>query len=199
MAENVPQHVPLPLPERVEQVEAGDRRERIFEDDVDAAGIGDPFQPRVKDEQRQERQPEDRHRVADEADDADDLVGDAAALDGGENAERHAEDGADEGAERRKLHGRREDAADVGHDGVRGRHRNAEIAGQRLADIDEELLVEGQVQPHRLARPFDDVRRRPVAENGQNRVDRDHPADEEGDGQKAEIGGDDNDKKAQHG
>ncbi len=43
------------------------------------------------------------------------------------------------------------------------------------------------------------MRRRPVAEDGEHRVDRDHPADEEGHGQKAEIGGDDDHEEAQHG
>ncbi|EGE57244.1 hypothetical protein RHECNPAF_4460014 [Rhizobium etli CNPAF512] len=196
VAEDVVEHVPLPLPGAVEQIKTGDRRERIFEDDVDAAGKGHPAQLRIEDDERNQRQPEDRHRITDQADDAHHLVGDAAAAHGGENAERHTDAGADQRSERRELDRRRHDAADIDHDGVGGQHRIAEIAGQDAFDIDEKLLVERQIEAHFLAHTLDDMGGRAVAEDGEHGIDRHDPADEEGDGQKTEISGDGGEQEA---
>jgi len=119
----------LSLPGTVQEIEAGDRREGVFENDVDAAGKGHPAQLRVEDDERNQRQPEDRHRITDQADDPHDLVGDAAAAHRGENAERHADESADQRSERCKLHRRRKCTANIDHDRIGRQDRIAEIAG----------------------------------------------------------------------
>ena len=88
--EEVPDDGPFPLQDGVDQVEARVRREGIFVDDVHPAGIGDPAELGVEQHQCQQPEPEDRHGIADKPDHPHHLVGDAAALDGGQDAERDA-------------------------------------------------------------------------------------------------------------
>ena len=76
----------LLLQNRIEQVEAGDRRECVFIDDVDTARTRSPAQLGVEHDKTDHSEPEDRDGIADEADDANDLVDDAAAFDRRENA-----------------------------------------------------------------------------------------------------------------
>ena len=79
--------------------------------DVEAARTLDPAELGVEQQQAHQAEPEDRHRIADEAEDAHDLVDQAAAPDRREDAERDAEQRADQGAERRQFERRRKDAA----------------------------------------------------------------------------------------
>ena len=71
---------------------------------------------------------------------------------------------------------------------VGGQHRAAEIAAHDVADVDHELLPERQVEAELDPHPLVDVRRRAIADRGQHRVDRHHPADQERDQQQAEEG-----------
>ena len=159
-------------------------------------GPADPAEPRVEDDERHQAEPEDRHRIADEADDAHDLVDEAAAPHRRPDAERNAEPGADERAERGELERRRKRAPDVLHHRVRRQHRRAEIAVQHLAHVDAELLPQRLVEAELLAHAGDHVLGRAVADDRQHRVDRDHPADEERDGEQAEEGEQDDDGEA---
>jgi hypothetical protein len=59
----------------------------------------------------------------------------------------------------------------------------AEIARQRLAQVDAELLVQRLVQPSSSRTRCDHVFGRTVAHNRQHRIDRHDAADEEGDGE----------------
>ena len=61
-----------------------------------------------------------------------------------------------------------------------------EIPLEDFGDINEKLLVEGQVQPQLDPDPFIDLGRGPVADGGQHGIDGDHPADEEGDEQQSQ-------------
>ena len=74
----------------------------------------------------------------------------------------------------------------------------AEVALEDVADVDQELLPERQMQaeldPHLLV----DVGRRPLADRRQHRIDRHHPADHEGDQQQAEEGERERGDEAQH-
>ena len=60
--------------------------------------------------------------------------------------------------------------------------------GSALLTIDAELLPQRLVEAQLLAHARDHVLGRAVADDGQHRIDRDHAADEEGDGEKAETG-----------
>ncbi len=188
MSPGIVEDVPLSLHRRVEEIKAGDRREGVFIDDVEPRRESDPLQLGVEEDQPQQPEPEDRHRIADQADEAHDLVDEAAAPHRREHAERHADDGADDGAQRGELDGRGENTADVGHHRIGGQHRGAEIAAEGVFDIDVELLDQRQVETHLAARALDDAGRGPVAEHGQHRVDRDDAANEEGHREKTEIG-----------
>ena len=196
VGEDVAKRSPVTLDDRVEQIEPGDRGEGEFVADADAARAFGPSKPRVEDQQRNQAEPEDRHGIADQSDDANHLVDQCAALYGRQDPERHAEDRADDGAQRRQFDRRRKHPGDVGHDRIGRQHGAAEISGQRVLQIEEKLLVDRQVEPVFLARLRDHAFLRPVADNGQHRVDRDHPSDEEGHRQQPEIGDDDDADKA---
>src|SRR5439155_9561215 len=84
VAKGVAKHIPLALQCRVQKVEAGDGREGVCKDDIEAAGKGDPLQLGIKQDKRQETKPEDRQRIAYEADDPEDLIDEAAAANRGQ-------------------------------------------------------------------------------------------------------------------
>ena len=94
-----------------------------------------------------------------------------------------------------EFHRGGEDASDVGHDRIGREHGSAEIALQNTFHVKKELLVVGQVEAHFFPHTGDDMRRSAVADNCQYGVDRHHAADEEGYGQKAHIGRDDDNQK----
>ena len=116
------------------------RREDVLVGDVDAAGPADPAELGVEQEERHQAEPEDRHRIADEADDAHELVDQRCRGARRQDAERHAEEGADEGAERGEFEGRRKDAAMSLITGLVVRTELPKSPVQRLLAIDEELL-----------------------------------------------------------
>ena len=156
--------------------------------DVEATGPADPFQLAVEDEQSHDAEPEDRHRISDEADDPHDMVQQAVAIDRRPDAERDAEDDADDDADGGELGGGRKHAADIVQHRLRGQDRHAEIAVQHLPGIDQELVPDGQIEAH--LRPHLVVGRqaRPVADGGEHGVDRHQPPDDEGDEKQAEEG-----------
>ena len=65
-----------------------------------------------------------------------------------------------------------------------------------LAHVDVELLPQRLVEAELLAHAGDDVLRRAVADDGEDGIDRDHPADEERDGQQTQVGQQDDDEEA---
>ena len=78
--------------------------------------------------------------------------------------------------------------AEVLGDRAAGGDRHAEVAGQHVAHVGEELHDERPVEPHLDPRRLVDLRGGAVAHHRQHRVDRHHAADEEGDGEEAEEG-----------
>ena len=116
------------------------------------------------------------------------MVGHAALMHRGDHAHGHAERDAEQGGDARELEGRRKHAPDVLQHRVRGQHRFAEVALEHLADIDQELLPERQMQAELDLDPLVHVGRRPVADRGQHGIDRHHPTDHERDHQQAEEG-----------
>ena len=183
----------------VEQHEAGARDQREFIGHVDATRPGNPAQLGIKHQQCHQPEPENRHRVTDQPDDAHHLIDPLATPHRCPHAQRHAEPGAKENAQAGQFHRRRKGPADVLHDRVGRQHRGAEVAAQHLAQVDVELRVNRLVQPHFLARPGHHMRRRVVADQGQHRIDRNHPADEEGDREQSEIGEQNHHQKAPEG
>lgn len=83
--------------------------------------------------------------------------------------------------QRRQLDRRREDPGDVLDHGMRGQQRGAEIAVDHVAQIIEELDQQRLVEPELM---IDLVIGRlgcTLADDGENGVERHHPADDEGD------------------
>ena len=152
------------------------------------SGTGDPVQPRVEDEKAQKAKPEDRGRIADQAEDAHDLVGQLALTDGGQHADRDSEDGAEDDGHGRQFQRRGKDAGDIVGDGALGQEALAEIAGKDLLEIHPELFVERLVEAKLHIDAVIDRLRRAVADHGKDRIDGHHPPDEEGHHQKAEKG-----------
>ena len=188
MRQHVAKRVPLPGTGGVDQQKPGDRGQRVLVGHVDAARSADPAQFGVKQHQPHQPEPEDRHRIADQAHHANNLIDNAATPHRRPDAERHAEPGPDEDAQRRQFDGRRKGAANVLHHRVRRQHRGAEIALRDLCQVNVELLVERLIQAELLTYAGDHVLGRAVANDGQHRVDGHHAADEEGDGEQTQIG-----------
>ena len=100
-------------------------------------------------------QPELRRRVGEQRDDGDDAVEPLAVAHGGDGAEQHAEQRGDDDRREHQEHGRR----DALQDEVEHRPLldvgEAEVEGEQLAEIDEELLVEGTVEAEGAAQLVD--------------------------------------------
>ncbi len=116
------------------------------------------------------------------------MVRPAAVMGRAEDTHRHAGDDAEDRGQRRQLDGGRGEMQDVVKDRAGRDDGCAEVALKHMRQIDPELDVERLVQREFLAHPRIDGGKGPVADDGQNRVDRHHPADQEGDREQAEEG-----------
>src|SRR5690606_6166651 len=58
VGDNILEGRPVALEDRVDQIEAGNRRERIFECDVDTSGTGGPAEPGIEGQEREHAEPE---------------------------------------------------------------------------------------------------------------------------------------------
>ena len=76
--------------------------------DVEAARPGDPAEIAVEDEEPDQPEPEDRHGIADQAQEADELVGPAAPMRRGRDAGRDADEDSDQRGDGGELQRRRE-------------------------------------------------------------------------------------------
>ena len=83
-------------------------RDDVLVEHIEPAGAGHPVELAVEHEEPDEAEPEHRHRIAEEADDAHDMVGPAALAGTGQNAGRHADKNADDGGDGGEFEGRRE-------------------------------------------------------------------------------------------
>ena len=86
MAERVPEDLPLPGERGVDEDDAGDRRDEVVERHVEPPGPATQPSRAVEEEEAHEPEPEDRDRVAEEAHDADHLVGQPAPAHRGDHA-----------------------------------------------------------------------------------------------------------------
>ena len=199
MRQRIAKSVPFTGHRRVQQQKAGHGRQRELIGHVDAARPADPVQLGVKQHQPHQPEPENRHRIPDQPDDAHHLIDQLAAPYRRPHAQRHAQPRAEQDTQAGQFHRRRKRAADVLHHRVGGQHRDAKITAQHLAQVDVKLRVQRLVQPHFLARPGHDMRRRVVADHGQHRIDRNHPADEKRDREQAQVGQQNHHQKAPKG
>ena len=116
------------------------------------------------------------------------MVDPAAAPGSGDDTGRNAKNDTDDGGDGGQFQGGRKHPADIVEHQVRGEDRAAELAVQGRPDVTHELFPQRQIEPEFDAHPLVGRGVYPVADGGQDRVDRHHPADEEGDGQQAEKG-----------
>ena len=86
-------------------------RDDVLVEDVEPPGAGDPAELAVEDEEADEAEPEHRHRIAEEPDDADDVVGPASLAGAGQNARRNADQHADDDGDRWRVRRSRETRA----------------------------------------------------------------------------------------
>ncbi len=78
MAQRVEEDRHFAFEQAVDEQQAGDRVDDVVIADIDPSRPGDPAEPRIEDEQSDETEPEDRHGIAEQAEDADDAIGPAA-------------------------------------------------------------------------------------------------------------------------
>ena len=152
MADGRDEGIGLAGDQAVDEHEAGDAREEEVQ--RDAAGDRGPAEIAGKEDDEQEAPPEDGHRIAGQRDAHGDLVEPRAALDGGEDAGRNAEQHRQHHSEQRQFDRGREQRHELFNDGALGGERDAEIALQDAGDIVEILLPDGQVVAELLLEDF---------------------------------------------
>ncbi len=108
--------------------EAGVGLDAVHVGDVEPAGSADPAKRSVEQDQPHQSEPERRAGIAEQPDDAGDVVDDAAAIHRRQHAERHADADADDDGEGGELDGGRKHLHQVVGDPVAGEQRVAEIA-----------------------------------------------------------------------
>jgi hypothetical protein len=106
----------------------------------------------------------------------------------GVDPKRHAGEHADQDREGRELQGRGKDARDVLRDRPSARARLAEIALRHALDVAAELHPDRPVETELLARLEVGLLRGLVADRRDDRIDRHHAADHEGDEEEARQG-----------
>ena len=158
--------------------------------DIEPARPGGPAELAVEDEEADQPEPEDRHRIADQADEADRLVRPAPLVDRGGDAGRDCRRG------RRSAWRSWRAPASPGRRGrcprSPGRAVSSDLpkfAGEHVADIDRELRRAAACRGRAPARAASSCAcRGALAEDGEHRIDRDDAADQEGDEEQAEEG-----------
>src|SRR5690606_36891094 len=144
------------------------------------AAAANPAKAGIEDDEPDHAGPEDRHRVTEKAEHADDVIGQFVPVDGGDDAERYAKAGADHDGKCRKLNGGRHNMENVADHRLAGADRYAEITGHHITEITEELLPDRTVEPEALIDHAIGVLGGVLADDGAHRIGRHHPADDEG-------------------
>ena len=174
------EHVPFALKGAVDQDDAGAPRHDILIGDIEAARSRHPVQLAVEDEETDEAEPENRHRVAEETDDTHQMIGPAPLLRSRDHARRNADQHADQRGDRRQFEGSRKILVEIVDDALRGEHRLAQIAADDAAKVDQILLGDRTVEAHGKAGLLVDFVGGVIAHHGDHRVDRDEATDREG-------------------
>ena len=163
---------PLAGEQRVDRVQPrhGGRRRRAG---VEPVGAGEPAEPVEADVERDEGDPERRHRDAAERDDAQHVVGRAVAAHRRDDAEGDAEERGDQDGVERQLRGRGNELAEVVRDRVVRQRRLAEVSLREVLEVDRVadgqrpveavLVLEGRDGRRIRRRLLAEVRRRRIA------------------------------------
>ena len=198
MAEGVGKDVPLPGDGGVDENDPGHGGHDAVIEDVEPTGAAHPAEAAIKDEEPDKTEPEDRHGIAEESDDAEHLIGPAVLVGRRQYAGRNAERHADADGDRREFERCGKDPHQVGQHRLRGQHRHPEIAGEQALEVDEVLddrrLIESKLEEY----PVVGHLVCPVPDDGDDRVDVGEPADEEGDGGKPDKGDDQREEEREH-
>ena len=150
-------------------------------------GPADPAEIGVEQQERHEAEPEHRHRIAEQPDNAQHMVGPSIVARRRDDARRHAEHQAEKRRERRELDGRGEETARCPSvTGLRVRAERPKSPCSHHPAIARELDPDRPVQSHLGARAGIDRARGAVADHRQHRIDRHHSRDEEGDQQQSQ-------------
>ena len=143
----VPEHVVFTGQQAVDRDHAGHRAHDVVEPDIQPARPADPAERGIEQQQADQAQPEHRHGIAEQGQQADHLVLPAAAMGRGQHAHRHADHHADEQGRQRQFERRGEHLQQVLQHGVRGDDGIAEIAVHHLHQVAPVLDGQGQVEP----------------------------------------------------
>ena len=177
----------VPFQQGVDDIEARDGSRRS-EARAQPAGSGHDLELVVKEKQDQQGQPEAGHADAGDGDGPDDLVGDAVALDGGDDAEENAEQRRDDDGPQGQLDGGREAALQLGEHRVVGADGGTQVQLEQVAHVIQVLGDEGLVQPVAQLIGRHDVRvaEGPLAQIGGDGVAGDELGEEEHQGRHAD-------------
>ena len=143
MVQRLHEERPLPGEERVDRVQPGLVR-RWQDSRIEPVGAREPAELEEAEVERDERDPERRHRNAAERDDTKDMVGGTVSTHGGDHSERDPEESRDDDRIQRELGRGRDELAEIVRHGVVRQRGLPEIA------LDEMLQVEPVPDGQRL-------------------------------------------------
>ena len=186
MINGVPEHLSVAGQQRINGHQAGTARHNAVQTEVYPPGAAHPAEPGIEHQQPHHSDPENRRRVARQADNAYHIIGDAIAPRRRQHAQRNSETRADENRHRRQLHGGREDADNVVHHRFPGQQRVAQIAVQQVDEIDAKLGGQRFIKPQLLVNLLISTLVSIRADDRQHRVDRHDAANGKGQQQQAE-------------
>ena len=142
-------------------------------------------------------EPEGRHRDARHRNDAQHVVGPAVVVDGGDDAERHADQRREQQRGRSQLERRRQALADVERHRPAREGALAEVEARHLAEIDDELLSDRPVEAVLLAQiAAICCGRRVFAGQRRGRIGRHHADQQEGQDQQPQQRREDEQRRA---
>ena len=188
MRHRIAQHLPIPRQQRIHGQEIGHRRHLLVKHDILPPRPRRPVQRGVEHQQAEQSEHENRQRMPGQTHHADRVIHLGALLHRGQHAQRHADERRQQDRHRGKLHRGGKEALDVLPHRMARHHGTPEIAARELAEIDPELDIQRPVEPEFEPHRRHHIGRRPVAHDGQHRIDRHHPPDQERDQHEAEQG-----------
>ena len=180
MINGVPEHLSVAGQQRINGHQAGTARHNAVQTEVYPPGAAHPAEPGIEHQQPHHSDPENRRRVARQADNAYHIIGDAIAPRRRQHAQRNSETRADENRHRRQLHGGREDADNIVHHRFPGQQRIAKIAVQQVDEIDAKLGGQRFIKPQLLVNLLISTLVSIRADDRQHRVDRHDAANGKG-------------------
>ena len=186
MVQSGPDHVPFACQHGIDDDEIRHWRHQSDIIVTDPPTTADPSKSRVEDQQCDHPGPEDRHRVAHQAENADHVIGPPILVDRRQHAQWDAQSRADQDRQRSQFQRRRHDHENILDHRLPGADRGSEIAGQHITQIHQELDRQGPVEPQLRVYLHVSVLRRFLTHDGADGIGRHHPSDRECQNQKAQ-------------